>query len=160
MLAPPGALVPFGMASVPTGWLLCDGRAVLRATYAALYAAIGTTWGAGDNVSTFNLPDLRGEFLRGSDNGRGVDAGRAIASFQADGLKQHQHYVANYDFNASPAGTELTNNNTLMVSGNTHAEQGYTLNGSNTVATRGLSSETGGPETRPRNIAVLYCIKY
>jgi len=60
VLIPPGMVRMFGGPSIPAGWLVCDGRAVSRTTYAALYAAIGTYWGSGDNISTFNLPDFRG----------------------------------------------------------------------------------------------------
>jgi microcystin-dependent protein len=65
---PPGALLAYAASTAPTGWLLCDGSAVSRTTYADLYAAIGTTWGAGDTTTTFNVPDLRGQFLRGYDS--------------------------------------------------------------------------------------------
>lgn len=67
VLAPPGVIAPYAAPSAPTGWLACDGAAVSRATYAALFAAIGTVWGAGDGATTFNLPDFRGQFLRGYD---------------------------------------------------------------------------------------------
>jgi microcystin-dependent protein len=60
MIIPPGILAFFGGSSPPSGWFVADGTAVSRTTYAALFAAIGTIWGAGDNVTTFNLPDLRG----------------------------------------------------------------------------------------------------
>lgn len=58
-LIPAGVMVPFAGGTAPTGWLLCSGQAVSRTTYATLFAAIGTTWGAGDGSTTFNLPDLR-----------------------------------------------------------------------------------------------------
>ena len=82
-VSPAGLVAPFSMSSCPSGWLAADGSAVSRATYAALFAAVGTTFGAGDGSTTFNLPELRGEFIRGWDNGRGVDAGRAFGSAQA-----------------------------------------------------------------------------
>lgn len=66
--APPGAITAFAASSPPTGWLTCDGTAVSRTSYAALFAVIGTTWGVGDGSTTFNLPDLRGQFLRGYDS--------------------------------------------------------------------------------------------
>jgi len=62
---PAGAIVPFGGAAAPAGWLLCDGAAVSRTTYAALFAAVGTTFGVGDGSTTFTLPDLRGRFPLG-----------------------------------------------------------------------------------------------
>lgn len=73
---PTGVFVPFGGAIAPTGWLLCDGSAVSRSTYAALFAAIGTAWGAGDGASTFNLPDMRGRVAAGRDDMGGTAANR------------------------------------------------------------------------------------
>ena len=71
-LNPAGAMVMFGGASAPTGWLLCDGAAVSRTTYAALFAAIGTTWGVGNGSTTFNVPDMRGRAPIGSWQGSGL----------------------------------------------------------------------------------------
>lgn len=65
---PPGSLMAYAASSAPTGWLLCDGSAVSRTTYATLYGVIGTTWGTGDGSTTFNVPDLRGQFVRGYDD--------------------------------------------------------------------------------------------
>ena len=62
---PPGMIAPYGGAAAPAGWLLCDGREVLRASYPALFAAIGTTFGAGDGKASFHLPDLRGRVAAG-----------------------------------------------------------------------------------------------
>ena len=73
-LNPSGAMVMFGGASAPTGWLLCDGAAVSRATYATLFAAIGTTWGVGNGSTTFNVPDLRGRAPIGVGQGSGLTA--------------------------------------------------------------------------------------
>ncbi len=75
-LLPAGVLMPFAGASAPTGWLLCAGQTVNRFTYASLFAAIGTTYGAGDGTTTFALPDLRGRTVFGLDNMNGTDAGR------------------------------------------------------------------------------------
>lgn len=69
-----GLVFPYAGSVVPAGWLLCDGSAVSRAKYAALFAAIGTTWGVGDGSSTFNLPDLRGRSLLGAGTGSGLTA--------------------------------------------------------------------------------------
>ncbi|MFD2578808.1 tail fiber protein [Novosphingobium colocasiae] len=95
--APAGQVAAFAMAVAPAGWLACNGAAVSRETYAALFSAISTEWGGGDGSTTFNLPDLRGEFLRGWDDGRGIDADRDFASFQADELKEHAHGLKNLD---------------------------------------------------------------
>lgn len=72
---PAGTILSYGGASAPAGWLLCDGSVISRTTYAALFAALSTAWGYGDTSSTFNLPDLRGRFLRGKDGGAGRDPG-------------------------------------------------------------------------------------
>lgn len=84
---PAGAVFHMATATVPAGYLEYNGQAVSRTTYATLFAVVGTTYGAGDGSTTFNLPDLRGEFIRGWDHGRGVDSGRAIATYQADALQ-------------------------------------------------------------------------
>lgn len=78
-----GGISIFPYTALPAGYLECNGQAVSRTTYALLFAKIGTTYGAGNGSTTFNLPDLRGEFVRGWDNGRGIDAGRTIGSSQA-----------------------------------------------------------------------------
>lgn len=67
-------------------WLICDGRAILRAEYDKLFEAIGTSFGVGDNATTFNLPDCRGVVVRGVDSGRGFDKDRKLGSYQQDGL--------------------------------------------------------------------------
>lgn len=139
--APTGQLADFAMNDAPTGWLECDGSAVSRTDYADLFSAIGTVWGEGNGSTTFNLPDMRGEFRRGFDNGRGIDGGRAFGSHQDGAIEAHTHTV-NYS-----TGTAEWNNNVGLVnaigSGSSAAE----------------SEETGGSETRPRNFAVLVCIK-
>jgi microcystin-dependent protein len=139
-LTPPGAVMTFAMASAPTGWLAANGAAVSRTTYSALFAAIGTTYGSGDLTSTFNLPDLRGEFVRGLDSSRGVDADRVIGSFQADELKSHTHTFRGHGAALITGANTASGTNT----------QNYTIS----------TNATGGTETRPRNIALLYCIKF
>jgi len=88
---PAGVFVPYAGETAPAGWLLCDGSAVSRTTYATLFAAIGEAYGTGDGSTTFNLPDMRGEFLRGWDNGRGIDSGRALGSAQSGQNQSHAH---------------------------------------------------------------------
>ncbi|MBB5074434.1 hypothetical protein HNQ69_001576 [Bartonella callosciuri] len=88
---PSGFIGSFAMQALPSGWLLCDGSAYSRRSYSDLFAAIGTTWGNGDGVTTFNIPDLRGMFLRGFDGGGTVDPGRAFASVQQDFIQSHRH---------------------------------------------------------------------
>lgn len=86
---PAGALLPFAGAAAPTGFLLCAGQAVSRATYARLFTAIGTSYGAGDGSTTFNLPDMRGRVAIGADNMGGTAASRvtnAVSGFAGDTL--------------------------------------------------------------------------
>lgn len=137
-----GASVGFYLNSPPVGWLKENGAAVSRTTYAALFAIIGTAFGAGDGSTTFNLPDHRGEFPRGTDDSRGVDPGRLVGSTQAQGIQSHAHTIFNkaYAFTYSSGGA-----------GGGNAPGGYTT---------GATEATGGTETRPRNIAKLYCIKF
>lgn len=86
-----GMVAPFAMVAAPAGWLKCNGTAVSRITFAKLFAAVGTTYGAGDGTVTFNLPDLRGRFLRGWSDGAGLDAGRVIGSHQDWQNGSHNH---------------------------------------------------------------------
>jgi len=76
---PAGSISPYAGATAPDGWLFMYGQAVSRATYAALFLAIGTTFGAGDGSTTFNLPDARGRVLFGKDNMGGTPANRITA---------------------------------------------------------------------------------
>lgn len=77
---PPGAMMAYAGATAPAGWLLCYGQAVSRTTYSALFAVIGTAYGAGDGSSTFSLPDLRGRVPAGRDNMGGSAASRLTAA--------------------------------------------------------------------------------
>lgn len=140
---PVGEIAFFAMSTAPTGWLKANGAAVSRTTYADLYSAIGTTFGAGDGSTTFNLPDLRGEFIRGWDDSRGVDSGRTFGSAQADDFKSHAH-----DLPADAVAS--ADMQSLMTSPS--SDEGWT--GTH------LTAYTGGAETRPRNIALLACILY
>ena len=170
---PTGAVFCVAVATIPTGYLECNGAAVSRTTYAALFSFIGTQYGAGNGSSTFNLPDLRGEFVRGFDNGRGVDSGRSIGSSQSGQNLSHAH----------DADASATSN--VSDPGQRHPSRGYgndddggnqfTGSGNNSVrnnaiedATTGISVATnvsidvdndGGNEARPRNVAMMYIIK-
>lgn len=139
-LNPTGMVIWVAMSSAPTGFIKCNGAAVSRSTYAALYAALGgasSPWGQGDGINTFNVPDLRGEFIRGWDDGRGVDSGRSFGSFQADEFKSHTH-----PYDASRGGSDYGGANPASGS-----------------PSSGTTGATGGSETRPRNVALLACIK-
>lgn len=90
-LTPAGTVIFYAKNSPPTGYLKANGAVVSRSTYAALFAAIGTTFGAGDGSTTFNVPDLRGQFLRGWVDNGSVDSGRAFGSGQAHAYLNHAH---------------------------------------------------------------------
>lgn len=93
-LVPTGAYLPFAGSIIPAGFLLANGAAVSRTSYSDLFAIVGTTYGAGDGASTFNLPDTRGVGIRGFDNGRGLDPGRTLGSYQADTYASHDHGIS------------------------------------------------------------------
>lgn len=139
-LTPAGTVIWTARNTAPTGYLKADGSAISRTTYSALFSAIGTTFGAGNGSTTFNLPDLRGEFVRSWDDGRGIDSGRAFGSAQADDFKSHNHTVTDL-YNGDGGGQGAGGANT------------------NTVSTTQTTSSSGGTETRPRNIALLACVK-
>ena len=159
---PAGTVIPFSLASAPEGYILCNDANISRTTHARLFSVIGTTYGVGDGATTFGLPELRGEFVRGLDLSRGVDTGRAIGTTQSDatavnglvntGVGGHTHsnlfqsdgytiygfdYPYAVDYFAS--GTRQ-NINTSSAGAHTHAI-------------------TGDSETRPTNVALAYCIK-
>jgi len=139
-VVPSGSVFWFAANAPPTGYLECDGTAISRTTYAALFAIVSTTFGVGDGSTTFNLPDLRGEFIRGWDNGKGTDSGRAFGSFQDEEFKAHTHDAYRTGAGAFDQDTNAYGN--LDTSGVAEA-----------------TSSAGGDETRPRNIALLPCIK-
>lgn len=155
---PVGTTIWVNGLNVPPGFLQENGGLVSRATYPALYAfaaasgnivsealwSVGHSGGfsTGDLATTFRLPDSRGEFIRGYDGGRGVDAGRVIGSNQADMLKDHTH-----TYQQAAAGAQKPNG-----TGSTPYD--------NSSAAASGSASIGGAETRPRNIAKMPCIKF
>jgi len=157
-----GMVAFFAGNAAPLGWLKASGQLVSRSTYAALWtfaqasgalvtdaawlAGATGSFSQGDGSTTFRLPDLRGEFLRGWDDARGVDSGRSFGSTQSHALQTHNHTVDSYI------------NGALGASGR---PQEGTAGNSDTFST--LTSGTTGnfaTETRPRNIALLACIKF
>nr|CUV31164.1 putative phage tail collar protein [Ralstonia solanacearum] len=160
-----GAVAMFACKTPPAGWLKGNGAAVSRTTYARLFGVIGTTFGAGDGSTTFNLPELRAEFPRGWDDGRGVDAGRVFGSVQAQALSSHQHKTAigfdgsNLfgwgDGNATPIFGSEVQSGVLRVVGSVTQSGGAARVAYTDAALMGVSGET-----RPRNVALLACIKY
>jgi len=157
---PPGTIGAFAMSSAEPGWLFADGGAHSRTTYAALFAKIGTQHGAGDGVTTFNVPDYRGMFLRGFDAGRGLDPGRGFATFQDDEIESHGHTITD----PGHFHQQLTDEVGSTASGGPFSvrnEAPSFWEGRNTgsAVTNIAINNTGGAETRPKNVAVYICIK-
>jgi microcystin-dependent protein len=186
---PSGAVMAFAMNSPPTGWLKCNGAAVSRATYSDLFTAIGTTFGVGDGSTTFNVPDLRGEWVRGWADDRAVDTGRVFGSAQSEMIGPHNHGASSTttgtfsgstssngdhthsmtptsEFNSSSGGgSGVANNSAISTSFPatiTAANAGahtHTVSGSISASTSTTVTNNSGTENRVRNIALLYCIK-
>ena len=162
-MIPSGAVLYFAGQAAPTGWLKANGAAVSRTAYAALFAAIGTTYGAGDGSTTFNLPDLRGEFVRGWDDGRGIDHGRAFGSAQGDAIR---NITGSLDVGTN-SGHQLfdvaTATGALAISQRRWKTWTYdTRDGGDSPAAFNFDASRVVPvagENRPRNIALLACIK-
>lgn len=148
-----GSVSMFPASAPPAGYLKANGALISRATYADLWvfaqasgnisatdgAWTAGQWSPGDGALTFRIPDLRGEFLRMWDDGAGIDAGRAIGSNQAQDLQPHTHGIGNSALGEFASGT-----------------YGYVPSANALVQ----STSTGVVETRPRNIALLPCVKY
>ncbi|MCD5360700.1 tail fiber protein [Chromobacterium aquaticum] len=169
MSGAPGLVGHFAMPYAPPGWLKCDGSLVSRSTYPGLFAVIGTTYGAGDGSTTFKLPDLRGEFIRSWDYGRGIDEGRGVGSMQNQAVQRHGHAIAGvsafsnhrlsvYSGNGTPdTPTRVRINLSGSAVGNVPTYEDSTVYA---VDRSDAYWPDLGPETRPRNIALLACIKY
>lgn len=165
---PTGSVHMMATTIAPSGYLKCNGTAISRTTYAALFAIIGTTHGAGDGSSTFNVPDLRGEFVRGWDDSRGVDSGRSFGSSQSDQNQQHNHTATATSsvtdpghFHDVPYTNSDSGDGVIEESGT-----GFSGVEPTNSATTGISVSTsvsiansGGNEARPRNVAMMYVIK-
>lgn len=156
---PTGAIAYFAHATVPFGWLKANGAAVSRTTYADLFAAIGTNYGAGDGRTTFNLPDLRGEFIRGWDDGRGIDRGRALGSAQGDAIRNITGKIGmirrtDMQDHIAPSGVFSEQKKISSQLGAGGRDDWLTItefSAANVVPT--------ADENRPRNIDLLACIK-
>jgi phage-related tail fiber protein len=163
LAAPPGFIDFYAAATPPDGWLKANGAAVSRTTYAALFAIIGTTFGSGDGSTTFTLPDLRGIFARGWDDGRGVDADRVFGSDQKgtlttgdwDGVQSTG--VMSLSTTAGQSGrakigADMPNATDYPNLQYAEIEETSYMPIANRLDVAGVM--------RPRNIALLACIKY
>lgn len=175
-LTPTGVIQAYVGTSAPTGWLLCDGSQVSRETYSDLFAVIGESFGQGDNSTTFHLPDLRGQFLRGRANGSANDPDRASRTAAATG--------GNTGDNVGSVQNDAFQNITGTLSGNASSSGGYFQSGTGAFSMGTSASnrlEDGSPaagryrtfnfdasnssgartstETRPKNTYVNFIIK-
>ncbi|MBN2323434.1 MAG: tail fiber protein [Spirochaetes bacterium] len=159
---PVGSIVIWPTEIVPEGYLVCDGREVLRSLYEDLFNVIGERFGAGDGSTTFNLPDLRGVFLRGWNEmradefsdpetdsrsrpaapGATISGGNHVGTFQLDSFKRHHHR------------SESQGSCSITSSGSYRYPWGQSYGGN------WFSDYSGGVETRPKNIAMMFVIKY
>jgi len=123
-----------------TNYLPCNGAAVSRTTYSILFNLIGTIYGSGNGSTTFNVPDFRGLFPRGKDDGRGIDPNRSTGSYQEMSIQSHSHFISIQNETLAGGGSVLPCNRPGGIQVNTNA--------------------VGGTETRPKNIAINFLIKY
>jgi len=160
-----GEVAFFACSTPPSGWLKANGAAVSRTTYAALFAAIGTTFGAGDGRTTFNLPDLRGEFLRCLDDGRNIDRGRRLGTAQGDSIR---NIIGKLDGSAMGSGNQVLEGKMIASGaiGTTYQQRQWSGDqggwGEQSVSFDFDASRVvpTANENRPRNVALLACIKY
>jgi len=172
-LFPAGMIVPFAgpAENIPAGWLLCDGAAVSRSDYSNLYSAIGVSWGTGDNSTTFNVPDLRGMFLRGvsGDSGNDPDAdsrvvltdnggntGNNVGSYQGDAIRNITGWINGSGISwpdlSGGGAFEVFANGAGHSSSDGRDGRGFNFDASRVVPV--------GSDNRPKNVYVTYIIKY
>ncbi|MBK6534303.1 MAG: tail fiber protein [Deltaproteobacteria bacterium] len=170
LLVPSGTVVAFAGDTAPAGWRLCDGAAVSQTEFPALFRAIGTAHGSGGAIGMFNLPDLRGRFVRGVDRGAGRDPDRATRAAANPGGNAGDTVgsIQNPQVRPTRMGVNdpatRTNNGTFTV-GRTCKREDSCHAGAHTGALTGVrttvvtSQSTGGSETRPGNTALNYIIR-
>jgi len=173
-LTPAGTVIYSARSTAPTGYIKANGAAISRSTFSVLFVAIGTQFGVGDGATTFNVPDLRGEFIRGWSDGHTVDSGRTLGSNQGSANLSHAHVASasssssvsdpghSHGFNAARAGSGDKGR------GGGGSNEPYNSNQTTFGAYTGISVSTstsvsvnsdGGTESRPRNVSLLACIK-
>lgn len=165
---PPSTIIYVPRSTAPTGYLKANGAVVSRTTYASLFSVIGTTFGSGDGSTTFGLPDLRGVFPRGWDDGRGVDSGRGMGSTQQDAFQGF-----------APAAGDVFRTTLGNAAGSTYYNAGggtvpsqidwdatnpspdsWSVGKGYIIADGVNGTPRIAAETRPVNMALLACIKY
>lgn len=153
--AVPAGTVVGSMRDVPPpGWFECNGGAVSRTTYAVLFAAIGVRFGSGDGSTTFNVPDLRGQFLRGWSHGNGIDPDVTLRSNRGDGAGGDVVGSRQWHELLSHKHEQLLDEREGVVLG---TNESVDRMGGNTPV--GLTGAAGGSETRPMNVYTMWMIK-
>ena len=171
---PVGSVMPFASdaGKVPAGWLLCDGKEINRLEYLNLFNVIGTAWGYGNNSTTFNLPDMRGVFLRGVSGDSGKDEDTALRASLKDGGNSANN-VGSYQSDAIRNITgEIETGHSLSLFGleglgaiRKHGTNGQSTGGGAGVFSKGFTFDASrvvpvGNDNRPQNVYVNYIIKY
>ena len=190
---PCGTIIPFAKdvstAGLPTGYLLCDGSAVSQSTYATLFTAMGGSTGGGKAFGStgtdFNLPDMRGVFMRGRTGtstadpdatGRtgpvtGQQTGNNVGSYQADALAHHGHYSHNADSSSQPkyGGTSIASGDYANAQNNNNGDEYFRIEGTSTLPIYAQTNPSAfpsgtysaaGTDTRPKNLYVDFIIRY
>jgi microcystin-dependent protein len=168
---PAGVVFPFAGASAPDGWLLCDGSAISRTTYARLFASIGTSFGVGDGSSTFNLPNTQGVFIRGagSQTISAINYSGVVGTVQGDQVQGHYHSKSESAHTHAAAGETSAravgaNTGWGIAAGQTNAAAGVQGATSNVSITSPSSDGTNGTprtgsQTHPANLGMNHIIK-
>ncbi len=156
-----GTVQTFAMTTPPAGWLECDGSAISRSTYAALFNTIGTTFGTGDGTTTFNIPDMRGYFARGWDHGRGIDPARVFGSTQASANLAHVHAFVGDSMPPHAHGVAIGSGDSpdQLPAGGTAQIGTFSTTSVSAGTPTGTIGSTGGSEARPVNVALMYAIR-
>ena len=149
-LIPPGTIIHYAGRTVPSGWLICNGANVSRTDYAALFAAIGTIYGAGNGSTTFGLPNLNGRFFEGT-----TYTG-SVGTYHSAGLPNITgEFTAVEEMNTVTGAFCVIKNGQASKSGNHYSGQRINLEASRSAAIFGTTSTV-----QPPSIALLPCIKY
>lgn len=175
---PVGSIIAHSTITPPDGYLYCNGQTVSRTQYAKLFAVVGTKYGQGDGSTTFHVPDLRGRFLRGVNNGSGIDpdaasrtamntggaTGDNVGSVQADAFQSHGHNISDpghsHTISLVNQGSPTRNFTTLGTDTHVTIPTGNTNNSITNISVTTPNSGTTSTETRPENANVAYMICY
>jgi len=162
-VVPAGSVFYFASSSTPTGYLKANGAELSKTAYAVLFSGIGTTYGetngaGGAGTSHFRVPDLRGEFIRGWDDSRGVDSGRSFGSTQVQMFEDNKHAL--FKGSVEDSGTRDSDGYAMIDRSDLTTQTNADAISLASYDARYTVTWSTGTETRPRNVALLACIKY